>query len=477
MTAYPRIVDVRTRASTRLQTFLNRPAFSEKAEQAAARALGAIRRQGDRAVAACARQFDGVALTPDRFRVDAVECRAAWSATDRDFRKALQDALRRIRAFARAGLRRDWQMSTPGGGRVGERFVPLDRVGIYVPGGQAPLVSTALMTVAPAQVAGVREIVACTPCDRDGKVHPYTLAALHAAGADEIYRIGGIQAIGLMAYGTRTTAKVQKIVGPGGAYVTAAKRQVYGHVALDLVAGPSEIAILADDSADPAQVAADLLSQLEHGTGWEKALLVTPSMPLARATARACREQAATLSRATTLRRALEGGALVAVVPSLEAGMALCNRFAPEHFELLVRRPKIWARRVTAAGAVFLGPWTPEAVGDFVAGPSHVLPTGGAAAMFSGLTADDFRRRSSLIEFTRRDLRQTLATIETFGRVENLDAHARSARIRFEPAATPPQTDRRRTNSVRRNKRIPPSDRSDNSATDPGGPRRRRKSP
>jgi len=344
---------------------------------------------------------------------------------------AVRDAHRRIAAFARAGLRRDWERRTPGGGRVGERFAPLDRVGVYVPGGAAPLVSTALMTVTLARVAGVPAIVACTPGGRDGRVNPALLYALDVAGATEVYRIGGIAAIGMMAYGTGTVRKVQKVVGPGGAYVTAAKRQVYGHVALDLVAGPSEIAVLADDTAEPAFVAADLLSQAEHGTGLEKALLVTPSAALARAVRAELDRQAAGLSRRDAVRAALRQGLLLAVVDSLADGIELCRRFAPEHLELMVRSAERWCARVRCAGAIFVGPWTPEVAGDYVAGPSHVLPTGGAAAMFSGLTVDDFRRRSSVICFTRRDLKQALPTIEVLGRVEGLDAHARSATKRF----------------------------------------------
>ncbi len=433
MKTKPIIVDIRNgRLSAPLEKFLKRPAFDEQAERTASETLAAIRRGGDRAIADCARRFDGVTLSPARFRVSEAECRSADRCVDRAFKAAVREALRRIRAFARAGLRRDWRMKTPGGGSVGERFIPLDRVGVYVPGGQAPLASTALMTAALAQVAGVRDIVACTPCGRDGTVNPFVLYALHAAGATEVYRLGGIQAIGLMAYGTRRIAKVQKIVGPGGAYVTAAKRQVYGHVALDLVAGPSEIAVLADADASARYAAADLLSQIEHGTGHEKALFVTDSLTLAQAVGAACVQQAAALSRAEFVLRALKKGLMIVVTDTLQAGMDVCNRFAPEHFELLVKRPETWAKRVRAAGAVFLGPWSPESAGDFVAGPSHVLPTGGAAAMFSGLTSDDFRRRTSVIAFARRDLEQTLPAIEAFGRVERLDAHARSARARFE---------------------------------------------
>jgi histidinol dehydrogenase len=236
-----------------------------------------------------------------------------------------------------------------------------------------------------------------------------------------------------MAYGTRTVRRVQKIVGPGGTYVTAAKRLVYGDVALDLVAGPSEIAVLADETANPAHAAMDLLSQAEHGTGFEKALLVSPSATLIEAVRAALVAQTATLPRAAAIKKvAARGGILLVRVEDLQAGVDLCNRFAPEHLELMVKAPRRWVKKVCCAGAVFMGHWTPESAGDFVAGPSHVLPTGGAAAMFSGLTVDDFRRRSSFVEFTRRDLQEVLPVIEEFGRVEGLDAHARAGTIRFE---------------------------------------------
>lgn len=412
--------------------FLERPAFDTASENTARRVLSDIRRRGDRAAAEYAARFDGVTLKPCEFRVPEEAMSGAAGEVNVALRKAIREAHRRVAAFARAGMRPAWRMATPRGGMLGEQFVPLDRVGIYVPGGMAPLVSSAVMTVTLAKVAGVREIVACTPCGRDGAVHPAVRFALQLAGATEVYRIGGIQAIGLMAYGTRTVPKVQKIVGPGNRYVTAAKRQVYGHVALDLVAGPSEIAILADAQADPRLVAADLLSQAEHGTGWEKALLVTTSKRLAQAVRREIERQTETLSRAAAIRSVAHRGMLLVVVPSVEAGMALCNRFGPEHLELQVRNPRSWLKKVRCAGAVFIGPWTPESAGDFIAGPSHVLPTGGAAAMFSGLTVDDFRRRTSFMAFTRRDLEATVDAIEAISEAEGLDAHGRSARMRLE---------------------------------------------
>ncbi len=412
--------------------FLNRPAIEPKAEKQAARVLAAVREGGDRAVLEYAAKFDGAKLTAARLAVTRREMQTARRYVDDEFKRAAKEVHERIVRFCAAGLRKDWHISTPKGGQVGEQFVPYDRVGAYIPGGEAPLASTALMTVTLAKAAGVPEIVACTPSDKEGKVNPYILYSLELAGATEVYRVGGIPAIGAMAYGTRTIAKVQKIVGPGGPYVTAAKRLVYGHVDLDLVAGPSEIAVLADDSASPAHVAADLLSQAEHGTGSEKALLVTSSAKLAAAVCEELRRQTETLSRHAAVRRVLEKGTMVVVVNHLDIGMDLINRFAAEHLELLVREPRTWLRKVRAAGAVFVGPWTPECAGDFVAGPSHVLPTGGSARMFSGLTVDDFQRRTSVVAFTQADLKEALPVIAAFGRVEDLDAHTRSATVRFE---------------------------------------------
>ncbi|MEI6167511.1 MAG: histidinol dehydrogenase [bacterium] len=413
-------------------SFLKRPAFDPGAETAARATLDDIRLNGDAAVLKAIREFDGVSLSPAGMRVTMAELAEARETVDAPFRIAARETYKRVTTFSRAGMKKDWKIFSPKGGELGEQFVPLDRVGVYIPGGQAPLVSTVFMTVTLARVAGVQEIVACTPSDANGKVNPYILFALEMAGATEIYRVGGIQAIGMMAYGTKTVPKVQKIVGPGGAYVTAAKKLVYGEVALDLVAGPSEIAILADDTAPAECVAADLLSQAEHGTGQEKAILVTTSSALAAKVAEQLVAQAETLTRKTAIHKVLEKGTLIVVVNTLDEGMDLCNQFAPEHFEILVREPRSWLRKVRTAGAVFFGMWTPESVGDFVAGPSHVLPTGGTATMFSGLTVDDFRRRTSFMAFTRADLQETLPVIEAFGRVEGLDAHARAARIRFE---------------------------------------------
>lgn len=418
--------------SRTVRQFLERPSIDARADATARAALSEIRERGEAAVLEYVAKYDGVSLTAKQLPVTQAELDQSVRDVDASFKRAVREAEKRISDFAKAGMKRSWRQKTALGGQLGEKMTPFDRVGVYIPGGSAPLASTVMMTVIPARVAGVREIAACTPARRDGSVNPYLLYALRQAGATEVYRVGGIQAIGLMAYGAGRIRKVQKIVGPGGPFVTAAKRAVYGDVALDMVAGPSEIAVLADEEANPAYVAADLLSQAEHGSGLEKSLLVTSSRKLAERVQKEMLRQTEQLSRRDLIRRVLVSGTLIVVVNNLEDGMALCNDFAPEHFELLVKNPRRWVDRVRAAGAIFIGPWTPESAGDFVAGPSHVLPTGGTARMFSGLTADDFLRRSSVVELSRSELKTLLPAIEAFGRVEGLDGHARSASIRFQ---------------------------------------------
>lgn len=418
--------------SSTLTLFLKRPAFIEEAEKVASGILADIRANGLAGVLSATEKFQGVSLKSSGLRVTDREIKTAGRKVPTDILKALQEAHARVQVFAAAGLRSDWKIKSPGGGVLGERFVPLERVGVYVPGGTAPLASTAIMTATLAKVAGVGEIVACTPCGPDGKVNPVLLVALQLAGATEIYRVGGIQAVGLMSFGGGKIRPAQKIVGPGNAYVTAAKRQVYGFVAIDQVAGPSEIAVLADESAKPAWAAADLLSQLEHGSGFEKALLVTNSRKMAKAVAVEIKKQIPTLSRAQFVHKAIaNNGLLMVVVPDLITGVKLCNHFAPEHLELMTKNPRLLLPYVKVAGAVFMGHWTPESAGDFLAGPSHVLPTGGAARMFSGLTVEDFRRRTSFVEFSKQDLKDTVSAISTFGEMEGLDGHARAATLRF----------------------------------------------
>ena len=423
-----RIVKVGDR---RIEAFNARPAFPEEAEKAAAAALADVRARGDAAVLELVARFEGYkAKSAKALRLDL--SKVSEKGIDPRVVRAVKDAHRRVMRFSKASLRGSWRMKTPRGGLAGEFFSPMDRVGVYVPGGTAPLASTSVMTVTLAKAAGVREIVACTPAGRDGKVNPVLLYALRLAGATEVYRVGGIQAIGMMAFGTKTCRKVQKIAGPGNAYVTAAKRQVYGYVAIDQVAGPSEIAVLTDGSVDVRWIAADLLSQAEHGSGWEKSLCVCTSGALAEKIRAEILAQTETLSRRTLVERVIDrDGILIVVAKSVSEGLEVVNRFAPEHFEIMTKDALRVMKGVRAAGAVFAGAWTPESAGDFVAGPSHVLPTGGAANMFNGLTPDDFRRRHSFVAFTKEDLAETRRTIEAFAAVEGLDGHGRAASIRF----------------------------------------------
>jgi histidinol dehydrogenase len=328
-------------------------------------------------------------------------------------------------------LRKDWKARNEQGALVGERFTPFERVGIYIPGGSAPLVSTVLMTVTLAKAAGCREIVVCTPCKETPALNPVLLATAAQAGATEIYRIGGAQAIAAMALGTGSIRPVQKVFGPGNAFVVAAKRLLFGKVAIDLLPGPSEVLVLADGSAEPRFVAADLLAQAEQGSTRERVWLVTDSAPLLTAVHHEMERQLARLSRRNVIEAALKQNACLIQVKTIADGITLANRIAPEHCQIMTRNGGSVSKRITSAGAVFIGQYSPTVVGDYVAGPSHVLPTGGSAALFSGLTADQFQRRMSVIEYSRRTLKASVPTIVELAGVEGLTAHARSALERF----------------------------------------------
>jgi histidinol dehydrogenase len=341
----------------------------------------------------------------------------------------LTAAHKNIGGFTQRSLRRSWSARNAQGAKVGERFDAFDRVGIYVPGGTAPLVSTALMTCTLAAAAGVSEIVAVTPAGPDGEVNRALLGALHLAGATEVYRVGGAQAVAALACGTKTIRPVVKIFGPGNSYVVEAKRQLFGRVAVDLLPGPSEILVIADRAADPAWVAADLLAQAEHGAD-SIALLFTDSDVLLKAVTREVERQAAELTRGAILKKSLRSAALV-LVPRRADIITLANNFASEHVSLQVKNPQALATKLTTSGALFLGGYSPVAAGDFLAGPSHELPTGGAGKSFAGLTAEQFQRRTSVVEFSRGALAKSVSTIEVFARVEGLDAHGHSASIRL----------------------------------------------
>ena len=404
--------------------------FDRQIEDRTRAILEAVQARGDEAVLEFTERFDGAKLRADQLPITQAELVTASLLADPTLRDAVHAADQNVAAFARKSLRKNWHMRNSHGAVVGEKFDPFQRVGIYIPGGTAPLVSTALMTVTLARVAGCPQIAVCTPCGKNGSLNPALLYAARVAGATEIYRVGGAQAIAAMAYGTATIAPVQKIFGPGNAYVVTAKRLVVGNVAIDLLPGPSELLVLADETADPAFVAADLLAQAEHGSGHERVWLVTTSAKLPKAVEKEIGKQLKKLSRRGFIEKALVNTWLIQV-KALEDGIQLANRLAPEHCEVMTRRPHEVSEKILTAGAIFLGPWSPTVLGDYVAGPSHTLPTGGAGASFAGLTVDQFQRRTSLVEYDRGSLRKALPTAARFAELEGLEAHGRSAACRL----------------------------------------------
>jgi histidinol dehydrogenase len=405
--------------------------FDPEIEQRTRQILDAVRERGDAALVELTQRFDKAVLTPNRFALTTSEKFNASVAAPQDLRDAVALAHRNIEVFSRRSLRKNWSASNAQGARVGEKFTPFQRVGIYIPGGTAPLVSTALMTVTLAAVAGCPEIVVCTPCDKDGQINPALVFALNIAGATEVYRIGGAQAIAAMAGGTGTIKPVQKIFGPGNAYVVAAKRLLFGHVAVDLLPGPSEVLVLADDSANPAFAAADLLAQAEHGSSHERVWLVTDSSKMITAVQKEMERQLPSLRREELIRAALRKNGWLIQMKSMDDAVALTNRIAPEHCEIMARQAARLSENIVTAGAIFLGSASPTVLGDYVAGPSHTLPTGGAGASFAGLTVDQFQRRTSVVEYSTISLKRSLAAVETFAAVEGLDAHGASASIRL----------------------------------------------
>ena len=401
---------------------------SSDVRDAAKSILCAVRDGGDAALLELTARFDGVALTSEELRLCEDDMTSAVVAPKTC--AALERAAQRIEAFHRNEVRNDWWTVSPDGVLLGQRFVPLDSVGIYVPGGAAPYASSLLMAAVPARAAGVRRIVIASPPGPDGTIHPVILAAARLCGVTEIYRVGGAQAIGALAYGTKTIPRVAKIVGPGNAYVTEAKRLVYGDVGIDSLAGPSEVAILADASANPRYVAADLLAQAEHDRDAVVAL-VTPQRGLADAVNRELETQLVGLSRRETISAALERG-IACVVSDLDAAVAWVERFAPEHLELMVSDPAAVAPRIHCAGVILCGPYAPAALCDYGVGPNHVLPTGSASRFASALGIDDFVRRISIVCPGRDALLDVSRDAVVLAQAEQLDAHAGALRVRQE---------------------------------------------
>lgn len=423
---------------TDLAVFCSGAAVSAEISGSVTAILADIRARGDAAVAHYAFKFDGARLKPREFRVGAREIAAAARRFPAECRIALRAVQAAVEEFNRRALPEDWSARNRHGATVGEKFDPIRRVGIYVPGGQVPLVSTVLMTATLARIAGCPQIAAFTPAGPDGRVAPDLLAALDLVGVREVYRIGGIQAIGAMAYGTASIPAVDKIFGPGNAYVCEAKRQVFGTVGVDLLPGPSEVMVIADESARPDFAAADLLAQAEHGSGREKIYLVATSAGIITAIAAEIKRQLAALTRSDKTQIVLDKGFLAIRVFSLAQAAAVANRVAPEHLELLVRKgaaPGL-VRAVTTAGAIMVGNMTPTVLGDFAAGPSHVLPTGGAGRFSSGLRVADFLRRTSILRYDSKSIRRAEATVAALSAMERLDAHGRSAAIRLKRAGS-----------------------------------------
>ena len=387
--------------------------------------------RGDEAVLEFTAKFDGAQLTADQLAVTQAELFNASLTADESLRAAVVEAEANIASFAKKSKRKAWTGKNSHGATVGEKFDPFQRVGVYIPGGTAPLVSTALMTITLAKVAGCQEIVVTTPCGKDGSINPAILFAARVAGATEIYRVGGAQAMAALAYGTKTIRRVQKIFGPGNAYVSMAKRLLVGRVAIDLLAGPSELLVLADDTAQPQFIAADLLAQAEHGSGYERVWLVTASNTLIKAVEKEIAKQLPKQSRRDFIQRVLDRNFWLIQEPDLAAGVALANQLAPEHCEVITRDARRVSGGITTAGAIFLGNWSPTVLGDYVAGPSHVLPTSGAGASFAGLTVDQFQRRTSVVEYSRAALKKARKAVKTFAELEGLTAHGQSAEVRL----------------------------------------------
>ena len=432
-----RTLDARELGADEVVRRLARPpaAVDPSIQRAVDEILADVRARGDAAVLEYTERFDGHAAPSASALAIAP---AEWDAADRalasDVKAALAYAAERIERYHAAALPKSWRITDEHGSVLGQEIRPLDRVGVYIPGGRASYPSTVLMTAVPARVAGVRDIVLVTPPGRDGRVDPTVLAAARMAGVTEGWKIGGAQAIGALAYGTSTIHRVDKIVGPGNVYVALAKSRVFGDVGIDMVAGPSEVVVVADAMADPAWIAADLLAQAEHDP-MARAVLITDDAELPGRVQTALTDQLERLPRRTIAAEALaQNGALVRV-RSLDDAADLANRLAPEHLELLVRVPQALLGRIRHAGAVFVGGQTPEVVGDYVAGPSHVLPTAGTARFSSPLGTEDFVTRTSVIEYAAGGLQAALPHLRALTRIEGLAGHGAAAEVRVNPKA------------------------------------------
>ena len=408
--------------------------YSVDLEHTVMEIIKAVQAEGDAALLRYTRQFDAPKINLDELKVSDSEMKKAAKEVDPDFSGLVQRAKDNIAAFHLAQRRYSWFMPCEDGSILGQMFTPVAAAGLYIPGGRAgenPLISSLLMNSIPAIIAGVRRLQVVTPPRQDGSVNPYLLAATQQLGISEVFKVGSAWAIAALAFGTETIPAVDLIVGPGNIYVTLAKKLLAGHVGIDMIAGPSEILVIADSSANPQHVAADLLSQAEHDP-MASALMLTPDVELADATAAALEEQLSELPRRQIAEESLAAFGGIVLVSDLDTALALANRIAPEHLELLVEQPFLLLGKIQNAGAVFLGPYSPEPVGDYFAGPNHVLPTAGTARFASGLNVDHFIKKTSVISYSSEALRRDAADIMRLAELEGLEAHARSVKVRLE---------------------------------------------
>ena len=402
-----------------------------KYEQGVAEILDHVRSEKDAAVFAYTEKFDGAKIDASNIKVTEEEIKEAYEVVGEELTGIIRKALFNIRDYHERQRQNSWFESKPNGTMLGQKVTPLQRVGVYVPGGKAAYPSSVLMNIAPAKAAGVDEIVMVTPPGKDGKVTPTTLVAAHEAGANVVYKVGGAQAIAALAYGTESIPKVDKIVGPGNIYVALAKRAVYGHVSIDAIAGPSEILVIADETANPRYVAADLLSQAEHDE-LASAILVTTSPELAKKVSEEVDGFLNELSRSEIIRKSMDNYGYILVADTMDEVIDIANEIASEHLEIQTKNPYDIMTRIRNAGAIFIGEYSSEPLGDYFAGPNHVLPTNGTAKFFSPLSVDDFIKKSSIIAYSQEALGAIHTDIEKFAEAEHLTAHANSIKVRFE---------------------------------------------
>ncbi len=414
----------------KLLSLQKRTPYPKEIEASVQEIISDVKINGNKVLPKYAKKFDNAIIDIDKIKVSKEEIEFASTQISEKSKIAINNTLTNVLNFSKQRIPKPWSFSPREGVILGERFEPLDRIGVYIPGGTAPLVSTVLHTAGIAKAAGVENIIAVTPPNQNGSVNPAILYALNQAGATEIYRLGGVYGIAALAYGTETIEKVEKIVGPGNSYVTAAKKLVYGDVAIDMVAGPSEIMVIADDNANAEFIAADMLSQAEHGSGYEQAVMVSDSITLINKVQDAIKTQSKKLSRIEPINKVMQNGMFFIEIQNMDKAAEVATKYAPEHLEIMCKNQDEIAKNVKAAGAIFIGEWTPEPVGDFVAGPSHVLPTAGSAKYFSGLTVESFFRRTSVLNYQKKALLNELEDIKEIADMEGLDGHKNSAVIR-----------------------------------------------